>query len=838
LIKVQKFLLFLAESFRLLSKFFKRKEFSMLNDTALQAFSSPQAAGWQASLRQGNYWYCLLLREEWPALLQQLFEIFPDRPLLVRFRQLRILELLLKSADFSRSTPRYFPVLLSDYLSPFWSAASSAPPIPEAFYRQQTLWWRWLELYECLPAALRAEQAVFFGIQESDPSRQALAKTHLDAWQALLQQRDTALSLWRRLFPQEEKTLSVLQSRLQAAKIFLAAREQYPTLDFWHSAWQNEGVAETLRELARYQDLRRDYKAVIKPEGWQENADYVFRFYRYLKQKGRYFWQEQRAKRLLKKIAVTMPQSDQEILQLMGHVIRAQQSLQILKKHQALAETLFKEFWQGSESQLPTLQAIVQQQKIFQESQKNQDSFFSHQKLWQADVANPITSVLLTLATQQAQDFLNALQYHVRQFKQILRWQLKNHAYNPAGDHLSPDYWPLRIQEQVSCDLASAWDYLPLWQEWQSLEQALAAAGQPAPQGEDAQAWAKTLRIWAAREGFMERYRDVGIPMSYQRWQNLQQAPLLLLWPEEDAAENWLPPLPKSYVLYIESGEQSDFIVMGLPKLFRVDLERLSAWRLQTPLPRVPVTQNLFLPLEITAMQLNDDAAATGAFEEMPPTGSEGNPALLPIVEASPPAIKLPKRASPAAKKNRSSSKKINRQISAPDYVQATVTLPTAARFQDYPIDLLAEKIKIILQIEAPVHEDILVKRLRQAAGLSRCGSAVIAQIGQALLWLEERQAVKRKGDFFYLPEQRRSNIPLRNRLHLDKNERNLEWISEEELRLAWKSTSGTHELRLVSALQCLGFRQANGKLKQQLSERLRLEHAAAPSVHTTPPPP
>jgi very-short-patch-repair endonuclease len=95
----------------------------------------------------------------------------------------------------------------------------------------------------------------------------------------------------------------------------------------------------------------------------------------------------------------------------------------------------------------------------------------------------------------------------------------------------------------------------------------------------------------------------------------------------------------------------------------------------------------------------------------------------------------------------------------------------------------LAQAIKAVVDVEAPVHESEVTRRLMESYGLSRAGNRIAAHVSEAI------KIGIRVGVFFYadgfLYRDRQREAKIRNRERLEASERKIELVAPEEIDAA-----------------------------------------------------
>ncbi|MGV3588726.1 MAG: DUF3320 domain-containing protein [Adhaeribacter sp.] len=116
-----------------------------------------------------------------------------------------------------------------------------------------------------------------------------------------------------------------------------------------------------------------------------------------------------------------------------------------------------------------------------------------------------------------------------------------------------------------------------------------------------------------------------------------------------------------------------------------------------------------------------------------------------------------------------------------PLYEIASLKINTGAReLHEVPAAELAKWVEKVVQVESPVHQEVVLERLAEGAGVNRVGPRLRLAFATALDRVVLAGAVKQSGEFLWLPEQ--TTPPLRDRSNLPADSRDLELISPEEL--------------------------------------------------------
>jgi very-short-patch-repair endonuclease len=136
----------------------------------------------------------------------------------------------------------------------------------------------------------------------------------------------------------------------------------------------------------------------------------------------------------------------------------------------------------------------------------------------------------------------------------------------------------------------------------------------------------------------------------------------------------------------------------------------------------------------------------------------------------------------------------------------------------------LAHEIKAVVDVEAPVHEADVTRRLIEAYGLSRAGNRIAAKVSEALKTGTSIGLFFYANGFVYTDKQR--EVRIRSREALETTERKIELVAPEEIDAALLEVvrlgfSMKSEAAISGALEMLGFGRVTGRMKQLVGARI-----------------
>ena len=129
-----------------------------------------------------------------------------------------------------------------------------------------------------------------------------------------------------------------------------------------------------------------------------------------------------------------------------------------------------------------------------------------------------------------------------------------------------------------------------------------------------------------------------------------------------------------------------------------------------------------------------------------------------------------------------------------------------------------------MVDVEAPVHEADVTRRLIESYGLSRAGNRIAAKVSEAI------KAGTRAGLFFYADgfvyADKRREVRIRSREALEPTERKIELVASEEIDAALLEVvrlgfSMKSEAAISGALEMLGFGRVTSRMKELVDVRI-----------------
>src|SRR5262249_52980157 len=99
-----------------------------------------------------------------------------------------------------------------------------------------------------------------------------------------------------------------------------------------------------------------------------------------------------------------------------------------------------------------------------------------------------------------------------------------------------------------------------------------------------------------------------------------------------------------------------------------------------------------------------------------------------------------------------------------PDYVVADFPVPAGVEPHEVPLSGMAPLVAKIVEIEGPIHQDEVCRRVAGLFGKQRAGSRILAAVAGALAHLRDADAALSEEAGFWLTASQKAETPLRNR--------------------------------------------------------------------------
>lgn len=155
------------------------------------------------------------------------------------------------------------------------------------------------------------------------------------------------------------------------------------------------------------------------------------------------------------------------------------------------------------------------------------------------------------------------------------------------------------------------------------------------------------------------------------------------------------------------------------------------------------------------------------------------------------------------------------------DYAECDRISSAARRYEliDAPLDMVVESVCAVVAVEAPIHEEEIIRRLRTLWGYGRAGAKIQAKVQEGVHRACVQGKIRRKGKFIYQTGDS-CVIPRR------RDKARIEYIADEELDAAvcavLEAQYATEERELVvTAARTLGFERTSKTVEQVMLDRI-----------------
>jgi very-short-patch-repair endonuclease len=167
----------------------------------------------------------------------------------------------------------------------------------------------------------------------------------------------------------------------------------------------------------------------------------------------------------------------------------------------------------------------------------------------------------------------------------------------------------------------------------------------------------------------------------------------------------------------------------------------------------------------------------------------------------------------------------------AGQYELATVRINLGRKeLHELSPDKLANYIERVAEVEGPVHEEVLVQRITNGAGLSRAGSRIQQAIQKGIGYAKRQDLIDVRGKFIWHSV---NQVDIRDRSGLDASMRKFEYVAPEEIAAAINEVvksaySISLEEAISTAFGMLGFQRVTERAQKIGRKALKL---LSPSV-------
>ena len=174
-----------------------------------------------------------------------------------------------------------------------------------------------------------------------------------------------------------------------------------------------------------------------------------------------------------------------------------------------------------------------------------------------------------------------------------------------------------------------------------------------------------------------------------------------------------------------------------------------------------------------------------------------------------------------------------SKSITIPYVVSDLALRVSVDELHEVPVPTMANWIRQVVNVEAPVHVDVVARRIADAWGVKRIGNRIQATFRSSIHYAIRQSLVeKREGEFLFRLGQ--TEIPLRSRVHLASGERKMNWIASAEIAgvisaLIDKSYGYAKDDLIIDSTRELGFQRATQEMRDIVAKIVdELYHAGS----------
>lgn len=157
-------------------------------------------------------------------------------------------------------------------------------------------------------------------------------------------------------------------------------------------------------------------------------------------------------------------------------------------------------------------------------------------------------------------------------------------------------------------------------------------------------------------------------------------------------------------------------------------------------------------------------------------------------------------------------------------YERAQLTPVLNMQMHQVRASALAQMIVKVVEVEGPVHVDVVTRRLMDAFGIVRAGSRIASSVDAAVQDCKRRLLVIVRDNFLSSPDM--LEVTVRDRSTWDSSDRRIEWVSSEEIDAALLKTlrlgfSLSRQDAATAVIEMLGFGRATQRITSVVDVRL-----------------
>jgi len=164
-------------------------------------------------------------------------------------------------------------------------------------------------------------------------------------------------------------------------------------------------------------------------------------------------------------------------------------------------------------------------------------------------------------------------------------------------------------------------------------------------------------------------------------------------------------------------------------------------------------------------------------------------------------------------------------KIETNPYETVAVSCPTSEEIHEAPTFRVAKLIDKVVAVEAPIHIDVVTRRMLDAFGITRAGNRVKVAIADAVRHGVNSSMFEQKNGFLYKPNQR--EFVYRNRENLETAERKISYVAPEEFNHAITEVVSNAigieiDYLIDEVLNLLGFKRATKNMYETVENHVQ----------------
>lgn len=157
-------------------------------------------------------------------------------------------------------------------------------------------------------------------------------------------------------------------------------------------------------------------------------------------------------------------------------------------------------------------------------------------------------------------------------------------------------------------------------------------------------------------------------------------------------------------------------------------------------------------------------------------------------------------------------------------YQMASFDVDTSKEIHQLTLKKLAKILVKIVEIESPIHQEEIARRVTQLWNLQRTGSRIQNAVNKALDHLQRSSKIAMEGEFYSRNDQ--EDVPIRNRQDCDNGLRKPDRIPPAEIRRAIlliveRNIGVEWEATIVEVARLFGFRSTSSQLRQVIESQI-----------------